>query len=62
MVYIAFEQHVSSNLTEVIQNEVGAESIELHNLSVLTPEDEDNDETYFTLMEKNLDTLEMMLK
>ncbi|RLJ90743.1 metal ABC transporter solute-binding protein, Zn/Mn family [Planococcus citreus] len=60
--HIAFEQNVSSKLAEVIQNEVGAEAVELHNLSVLTPENEDNDETYFTLMEKNLKTLETMLK
>ncbi|WP_271853233.1 metal ABC transporter solute-binding protein, Zn/Mn family [Planococcus maritimus] len=60
--YIAFEQNVSSKLTTVIQNEVGAEAVELHNLSVLTPENEENEETYFTLMEKNLETLRMMLE
>lgn len=60
--YIVFEQNVSSNLTEVIQNEVGAEAIEMHNLGVLTQENIDNDETYFTLMEKNLQVLETVLK
>lgn len=60
--YIVFEQNVSSNLTEVIQNEVGAEAIEMHNLSVWTQEDIDNGETYFTLMEKNLEVLEIILK
>lgn len=60
--YIVFEQNVSSNLTEVIQNEVGAEAIEMHNLGVLTQENIDNDETYFTLMEKNLQALETVLK
>ncbi|MBT2582585.1 zinc ABC transporter substrate-binding protein [Planococcus sp. ISL-109] len=60
--YIVFEQNVSSNLTEVIQNEVGAEAIEMHNLGVLTQEDIDNNETYFTLMEKNLQVLETVLK
>lgn len=59
--YIVFEQNVSSNLTEVIQNEVGAESIEMHNLGVLTQENIDNEETYFTLMEKNLQVLETIL-
>lgn len=59
--YIVFEQNVSSNLTEVIRNEVGAEAIEMHNLGVLTQEDIDNDETYFTLMEKNLKALETVL-
>lgn len=59
---ILFEQNVSSNLAKVIQSEVGAESGILHNLSVLTEEDIQNDETYFTLMEKNLTTLEEALK
>lgn len=60
--YIVFEQNVSSNLTEVIRNEVGAEAVQMHNLSVLTQEDIDNGETYFTLMEKNLETLDKILK
>ncbi|MDQ0430391.1 zinc transport system substrate-binding protein [Planomicrobium stackebrandtii] len=60
--YIVFEQNVSSNLTEVIQNEVGAEAIEMHNLGVLTQDNIDNEETYFTLMEKNLQVLETILK
>ncbi|MBX0316655.1 metal ABC transporter solute-binding protein, Zn/Mn family [Planococcus glaciei] len=60
--YIIFEQNVSSNLTEVIQKEVGAEALQMHNLGVLTQTDIDNEETYFTLMEKNLQTLEKALK
>ena len=60
--YIVFEQNVSSNLTEVIQSEVGAEAIEMHNLGVLTQENIDNEETYFTLMERNLQVLETVLK
>ena len=59
---ILFEQNVSSNLAKVIQSEVGAESAILHNLSVLTEEDIQNEETYFTLMENNLETLEKALK
>lgn len=59
---ILFEQNVSSNLAKVIQSEVGAESAILHNLSVLTKEDIQNQETYFTLMENNLETLEKALK
>lgn len=59
--YILFEQNVSSKLAEVIQKEVGAESLVLHNLSVLTADDEKNNETYFTLMEKNIQTLEKAL-
>ena len=59
--YILFEQNVSSNLSTVIQKEIGAKSLELHNLSVLTKEDIQNNETYFTLMEKNIETLKQAL-
>lgn len=60
--HIVFEQNVSSNLTKVIQKEVNAEAVEMHNLGVLTQENIDNEETYFTLMEQNLQTLEIILK
>lgn len=59
--YILFEQNISSKLTEVIQQEVGAKSLVLHNLGVLSQEDIDNNETYFTLMNKNLETLKTVL-
>lgn len=59
--HIIFEQNVSSNLTEVIQKEVGAEAVEMSNLGVLTQENIDNEETYFTLMEKNIKVLEQVL-
>lgn len=58
---ILFEQNVSSNLTKVIQNEVGADAMTLHNLGVLTQKDIENKETYFTLMEQNLETLKKAL-
>lgn len=59
--YILFEQNVSSKLAEVIQKEVGAKSLVLHNLSVLTSDDVKNNETYFTLMKKNMNTLKTAL-
>lgn len=59
--YILFEQNVSSKLAEVIQKEVGSDSLVLHNLSILTADDVKNKETYFTLMEKNIKTLETAL-
>ena len=59
--YILFEQNVSSKLTEVIQREIGADSLVLHNLGVLSKEDIENKETYFTLMNKNLETLKTVL-
>lgn len=60
--FIAFEQNVSSKLTEIVQKEIRAEAVEMHNLSVLTQEDIDNGESYFTLMKKNLEVLETILK
>lgn len=59
--YIFFEQNVSSKLTEIIQKEVKAETLTLHNLSVLTKEDIQNNEDYFTLMRKNMDVLKQAL-
>lgn len=59
--YILFEQNVSSKLTEVVKKEVGAQSLMLHNLGVLTKDDVKNNETYFTLMEQNLKVLEQAL-
>uniref|UniRef100_UPI0040547BE5 metal ABC transporter substrate-binding protein n=1 Tax=Rossellomorea sp. y25 TaxID=3118174 RepID=UPI0040547BE5 len=60
--YILFEQNVSSRLTEVVQNELGAKALTLHNLSVLTEEDRKNDEDYFSLMKKNIETLKQALQ
>ena len=59
--YILFEQNVSSKFTEVIQKEIGAESLVLHNLGVLSKEDIANNETYFTLMNRNLNTFKTVL-
>ncbi|WP_391202821.1 metal ABC transporter solute-binding protein, Zn/Mn family [Psychrobacillus sp. L4] len=59
--YILFEQNVSSKLTGVIQKELNAKSLVLHNLGVLSKKDIENNETYFTLMNKNLETLKTAL-
>lgn len=61
LTYIIFEQNVSSKLTEIIQKEIGAKDLMLHNLSVLTENDVKNDEDYFSLMEQNLETLKTAL-
>ncbi|AJD91863.1 hypothetical protein JMA_25460 [Jeotgalibacillus malaysiensis] len=60
--YLLVEQNVSSNLTDVIQSEIGAETLPLHNLSVLTDDDIQNEETYFSLMEKNIESLRTAMK
>ncbi|RUL56556.1 metal ABC transporter solute-binding protein, Zn/Mn family [Lysinibacillus antri] len=59
--YILFEQNVSSKLASVIQSEIGADTLQLNNLSILTEADIKNNETYFTLMEKNIETLKQAL-
>lgn len=55
--YVLNEQNFNSKLAKMVQEEIGAKSLTLHNLSVLTDDDIKNKETYFTLMEKNIATL-----
>lgn len=59
--YIIFEQNGSSRLTEVVQKEIGAEELTLHNLGVRTQEDIDKDKDYFDLMNENIETLQKAL-
>lgn len=59
--YIFFEQNVTSKLTEIVQKEVGAKPLILHNLAVLTTKDIDNKDTYFTIMDKNIKALKKAL-
>jgi zinc transport system substrate-binding protein len=59
--YVLFEQNVSSKLTNVVRKEIGAESLMLHNLGVLTVDDVKNNEDYFSLMEQNIETLQKAL-
>ena len=58
---ILFEQNISSKVSEVIRDEAGLETKELHNLSTLRTEDIEADEDYFSLMERNLTVLEDVL-
>lgn len=59
--YIFFEQNVSSKLTEIVQEEIGAEALTLHNLSVLTERDIKNNRDYFSIMNDNLESLKKAL-
>ncbi|WP_404329636.1 metal ABC transporter solute-binding protein, Zn/Mn family [Mesobacillus maritimus] len=59
--YVLSEQNYQSKLADIVQKELGAQSLTLHNLSVLTNDDIAKDETYFSIMEKNLQTLEKAL-
>ncbi|WP_394171727.1 metal ABC transporter solute-binding protein, Zn/Mn family [Guptibacillus hwajinpoensis] len=60
--YVLFEQNVTPKVAKSLQSEIGAKALRLHNLSVLTEEDINNKEDYFSLMRKNLDTLDQALK
>lgn len=59
--YILFEQNVTSKLAEIVEKEVGAKPLILHNLSVLTKENIDNNENYITIMNQNIKTLDKAL-
>ncbi|RDU36115.1 adhesin [Neobacillus piezotolerans] len=55
--YILVEQNISSKLAKTVMAETGAEIAPVHNLATLTEKNIKDKETYFTLMEKNLETL-----
>ncbi|WP_066063233.1 metal ABC transporter substrate-binding protein [Neobacillus soli] len=59
--YILFEQNVQSKLGEIVQKEIGARALPIHNLAILSKDNINNKETYFSLMNKNLDTLKTAL-
>jgi zinc transport system substrate-binding protein len=59
--FILFEQNVQSKLAEIVQKEIGARALPIHNLGILTEEDIQNKETYFSLMKQNLETLKTAL-
>ncbi|WP_071393762.1 metal ABC transporter solute-binding protein, Zn/Mn family [Bacillus tuaregi] len=60
--YIFFEQNVSSKLTEIVQAEIGAEALTLHNLSVRTEEDMKKNRDYFSIMTDNQEALKKALQ
>ncbi|WP_059171486.1 zinc ABC transporter substrate-binding protein [Bacillus sp. FJAT-27445] len=55
--YILVEQNVSSKLAKTVQAETGASIIPVHNLATLTEKNIKDKETYFSIMEKNIKTL-----
>ncbi|WP_034765746.1 metal ABC transporter solute-binding protein, Zn/Mn family [Rossellomorea vietnamensis] len=59
--YVIFEQNVTTRIAEIIQKEINAKPLKVHNLSVLTESDSENDENYLTLMKKNIKTLEQAM-
>lgn len=61
MGYIIFEQNVATRTAEVIQEEIGAEPLILHNLAVLTEEDLAEKRDYLSIMRDNLKVLDTAL-
>jgi zinc transport system substrate-binding protein len=59
--YILFEQNVQSKLAEIVQEEIGAKALPVHNLGILTKENIEENETYFSLMKQNLKSLNTAL-
>lgn len=59
--YILFEQNVQSKLAEIVQKEIGARALPIHNLAILTKENISNKESYFSLMKQNLESLNTAL-
>lgn len=59
--YILFEQNVTSKLADIIKKEIGAQTLTIHNLSTLTEENLKNGDTYFTIMNNNIQTLNKAL-
>ncbi|WP_044747098.1 metal ABC transporter substrate-binding protein [Bacillus alveayuensis] len=59
--YVIFEQNVSNNIANIVQSELGAEALTLHNLESITEEEMKNGEDYFSLMKQNLETLKKAL-
>ncbi|WP_053104091.1 metal ABC transporter solute-binding protein, Zn/Mn family [Bacillus sp. FJAT-27231] len=60
--YVIFEQNVTPKVAKVVQKELKAKTLHIHNLSVLTEKDEAKGENYFTLMERNIQTLKKAVK
>lgn len=58
--YVAFEETVSPKVARVIQKEIGAESVTIHNLESVTKSQQNS--SYFKLMEENVQTLEQALQ
>lgn len=59
--YVLFEPNITPAVAEVVQNEIGAESLTIYPLEALTDEDVANEEDYFSLMHKNVETLKTVL-
>ncbi len=60
--YIFFEQNIPTSIAETVRSEVDAKALSLHNLEAIIQEDIDNNDDYFSLMERNIENLRTALQ
>ncbi len=60
--YVLVEASAGSRLSDALAREVGAQTLPLHPLETLTPDERSRGETYFTLMDANLRSLATALE
>jgi zinc transport system substrate-binding protein len=58
---VIFEQNVSPRVSEIIQKEIGAKPLTLHNLEALTEENVKDQEDYLSIMRKNIEVIQTAL-
>ena len=59
--YVIFEQNVSPKIAKIIKEEIGAKALTLHNLEAVTEENIKQNDDYFSIMRKNLETIKTVL-
>ncbi|MCH1624217.1 metal ABC transporter solute-binding protein, Zn/Mn family [Ferdinandcohnia quinoae] len=59
--FVMFDQNVTSKISEIVQKELNAEALTLHNLESITEEDAKSSADYFSIMRKNIETLNTAL-
>lgn len=60
--FIIYDQIPSTKVAEIVQKETGTKPVTLHNLEYLTEDDIKNNEDYFSIMNKNAETLKTVLE
>jgi len=60
--YVLFERNIPAKTAAMIQHEIGAKALYLHNLETLTDEDRKQHRDYFDLMEENIETIRQTLR
>jgi len=60
--YVLFERNIPAKIAEMVQHEIGAKALYLHNLESVTDEDRKQGRDYFDLMEENIETIQQALR